>query len=212
MMRIAAAVLSCLAVSAPAFAGVIYSSGPVTGCCYAVFIDGPSGSPGQSISDGFVAAENGTATSFDFGVDLTVGATPTTVTWKLGTSAFAGDISSGVATSPAYNYVTTVLGALDVYLVHVTGVSGTFVAGNTYYLSLDGADDSLGDHYVAWDSLNTGTATCSAEQGGVSPHTCTLGGSQAFTIFDSSAPEPAGTMLIGGGLLGLAGLLRRKRR
>ena len=57
----------------------IYNDGATTGTNLALYIDGPnSGGPYvQSISNRFVAAASGTASSLDFGMWVTTGSTPT---------------------------------------------------------------------------------------------------------------------------------------
>jgi hypothetical protein len=210
-MRVGIMSLICLALSAPAFAGIIYTDGPINGTSNAFFIDGPGGPWTQTISDGFVATNSDTATSLDFGEWVPTGTTPTTVSWALGTSAFGSDVSSG--STPQVVYTTFILNnglEYDVYTSHVDGLSGFLTAGTTYYLTLGGANDSAGRQFDGWD-VNGGPATCSfAQGGGPSLGDCGLGG-EAFTINSGgTVPEPSSIMLFGSGLLALAGVLRRK--
>ena len=198
----------CLALATPAFAGVIYTDGPTLGTANALFIDGPNSGPfNQSISDGFVATASGTAYSLDFGLWVTPGTTPTTVSWWLGTTAFGSDISSGSAAQVGYTYLFN-NGGWDVYDVNVTGLSGSLSAGGTYWLTLGNANDSAGDQFDAWD-VNNGPANCQFAVGGVPQGGCGLGG-EAFTINSSPTPEPGTLIMFGSGILGLAGVLRRK--
>jgi hypothetical protein len=201
----------CLALSAPAFAGVIYNDGPTTGTNLSLYIDGPNtGGPyAESISDGFVATASGTASSLNFGVWVTTGSTPTAVSWWLGTTAFGSDISSGSTAQVAYTYLLTTNLGFDVYEATVTGLSGNLTAGNAYWLTLGNGNDSFGDQGVAWD-ISNGPATCmytNDQGGGACPY-----GAEAFTLNSSSSPtpEPGSMMMLGTGVLGLAGVLRRK--
>jgi hypothetical protein len=199
----------CLALAAPAFAGVIYTDGPTNGTSNAVFIDGPNPGPySQSISDGFVATASGTAYSLDFGVWVSAGTTPTTVSWWLGTTAFGSDISSGSTAQVGYTYLLTNGYGYDVYDAHVAGLSGSLTAGSTYWLSLGNANNSAANQIDAWD-INNGPAICQFAVGGVPQGGCGLGG-EAFTINSSPTPEPGSMMMLGTGVLGLAGVLRRK--
>jgi len=210
-MRVAIMSLICLALSAPAFADIIiYTDGPIDGTSNAVFIDGPGGPRTQTISDGFVATNSDTATSLDFGEWVPTGTTPTTVSWALGTSAFGSDISSGSTLQVGYIFFGSSGLGYDVYTSHVDGLSGFLTAGTTYYLTLGGANDSAGRQFDGWD-VNGGPATCSfAQGGGPSLGDCGLGG-EAFTINSGgTVPEPSSIMLFGSGILGLAGVLRRK--
>ena len=198
----------CLALAAPAFAGVIYSDGATNGTTNALFIDGPNPGPfNQSISDGFVATASGTAYSLDFGVWVPAGTTPTTVSWWLGTTAFGSDISSGSTAQVGYTFLFN-NGGWDVYDAHVAGLSGSLSAGGSYWLTLGNANNSGGDQFDAWD-INNGPANCQFAVGGVPQGGCGFGG-EAFTINSSPTPEPGSMMMFGTGILGLAGVLRRK--
>ena len=201
----------CLALAAPAFAGVIYTDGPTNGTINALFIDGPNPGPyNQSISDGFVATASGTAYSLDFGVWVPAGTTPTTVSWWLGTTAFGSDISSGSTAQVGYTYLLTNGYGYDVYDAHVAGLSGSLTAGSTYWLSLGNANDSNGTQRDSWD-VNNGPATCNWASSGVPQGGCGYPG-EAFTLNSNSSPtpEPGSMMMFGTGILGLAGVLRRK--
>jgi hypothetical protein len=195
--------------SAPVFAGTLYNDGPTDGFTNAFIIDGPGGSFGQTISDGFVATNSGLATSFDFAEWVTAGSTPTALTWMLGTSAFGNDLGSGSGIDSFTFFASNGFG-FDVYIDHVTGLSAALTAGNTYFLTLGGAVDSSGSTFDGWD-LNNGPASCSFAVGGVPQGDCGAGG-ESFTINSSptTTPEPSSILLFGSGILGLAGVLRRK--
>jgi len=198
----------CLALSAPAFAQIIYDDGPTDGQTNAFFIDGPNPGPfSQSISDGFIATNSGSAASLDFGIWVPTGTTPTTVTWWLGTSAFGSEISTGVANGPSSTFLLTNAFGYDVYNVHIDGLSGSLTAGNTYWLSLGNANDSQGTQFDAWD-VNNGPATCNFAVGGQNFGDCGAGG-EAFTL-NAAVPEPSTLIMLGGGILAAAGGLRRK--
>jgi hypothetical protein len=200
-------ILLCLALAAPAFAGVIYTDGPTDGT-NGLWIDGPNPGPfNQSISDGFVATASGTAYSLDFGLWVIAGTTPTTVSWWLGTTAFGSDISSGSTAQVGYTFLLNTRG-YDVYDAHVAGLSGSLSAGGSYWLTLGNANNSGGDQLDAWD-INNGPANCQFAVGGVPQGGCGYGG-EAFTINSSPTPEPGSMMMLGTGVLGLAGVIRRK--
>jgi hypothetical protein len=212
-MRIAALFplgVFCLALNIPAFAGIIYTDGPINGSYAGLFIDGPGGPTTQTISDGFVATNSGTATSLDFGEWVLTGATPTSVSWALGTSAFASDVSSGSTAQVGFTFFAHNGFDSDVYNSHVDGLSGVLTAGRTYYLTLSGANDSAGSLDL-WD-VNNGPATCFYASGGSEQGGCAAQGigGEAFTINSGTVPEPSSIMLFGSGLLGLAGIQRRK--
>ncbi len=211
-MKIRIATLSltilCLALSAPAFAGTLFNDGPTDGFTNAFIIDGPGGSPGQTISDGFVATNSGMAVSFDFAEWVTAGSTPTALTWTLGSSAFGSDLGSGSGIASFTFFASNGFG-FDVYIDHVTGLSAALTAGDTYWLTLGGSMDSSGSTFDGWD-LNNGPANCQFAVGGVPIGGCGAGG-ESFTINGGgTTPEPSSILLFGSGILGLAGILRRK--
>jgi hypothetical protein len=204
-----------IACSAPGFASVLYTDGPTNGTSNAFYIDGPNSGPfSQNISDSFVATNSGNATSLLAGIWVTSGTTPASLSWWLGTSAFASDISSGSAVfAPAdYAFIVDSGFGFDVYNVTVNGLSGSLTSGNTYWLTLGNANNSTGDQFVAWD-VNGGPSTCNFAVSGSNFGDCGAGG-EAFTInSDSTAtPEPSTTVLMGSGLLAMAGIVRRKLR
>ena len=210
-----------LALSAPAFAD-IYNDGPTNGTSNAFFIDGPGGPFGQSLSDGFIASSSGTGTEVFFAEWVLAGTVPTGVSWAIGTQNFGGTITAGAG------FGTTLLctngspfnGGLcagdfgyDVYESHFT-ISSSFTAGDMYWLTLTDATDNQNTGFNGWD-LNNGPATCDFEVGAIVPgggNGCGAGG-ESFTITSGgggTTPEPSSILLLGSGILGLAGVLRRK--
>ena len=113
----------------------------------------------------------------------------------------------------------------SVYKVTASVSGGPSMApGDTYWLTISNATDAASDGTQAWD-INGGPATCNYRQSGtnlgectsgtaiVAEHTTPQGGDgEAFTISGSQAttPEPGSIMLFGSGILGIAGVLRRK--
>ncbi len=217
-LRFAMALLAvlCLALSTTAIAqNVLFNDGPTNGQLNALFIDGPNPGPfQQSISDGFIATGSGTAANMQVGLWVPTGETPTALSWWIGTTAFGTDISSGSQTGFSNQFVTSNGYGYDVYTSTITGMSGSITAGNVYYLTLGNANDSSGDQFVAWD-VSPGPASCFFAVGGIEQGDCGLGNpeGEAFTLNGSSpgtVPEPSSLLLLGSGVVGLAGFLRRK--
>jgi len=225
-MRIAtlSLLVLCLALTASA---QIFSEGPIDGNDNAFFVTGPNlpnflGSV-QDISDGFVATNSGTVTNVEWG-EWSVGA-PTGFSASLSTSAFGNELGQFDVTQNAGNSVLLFTNSFGYGVYDVTApISGgpALTAGNTYWLTISNADDASHDGTQAWDIPNGGSggpATCNFRQSGTNFGDCGLGG-ESFTLSSGetttttttsgTTPEPSSIMLLGSGILGLAGVLRRK--
>ena len=224
-IRIATLFLTILCLALTAYAGTttFYNDGGIDGNDNAFFVTGPSfpnflGSV-QDISNGFVAAASGTPNQLAWG-EWSVGA-PTSFSYELGSAAFGTDVGSGTVTQNAGNSVLLFTNAdgYGVYSVTVPVTSTALTAGNQYWLSISNATDAGNDGTQAWDIPNSGSggpATCNFRQSGTNFGNCGLGG-ESFTLTGnttttttSTTPEPTSIMLFGSGILGLAGVLRRK--
>jgi len=218
-MRIAtlSLLVLCLALAASA---QIYSEGPIDGNDNAFFVTGPNlpnflGSV-QDISNGFVAATSGAASHLEWG-EWSVGA-PTSFSYELGSAAFGTDIGSGTVGQTAGNSTLLFTNGFGygVYDVKVGITSAAMTAGSTYWLSISNATDASNDGTQGWDIPNGGSggpATCNFRQSGTNFGNCGIGG-ESFTLSGGTpppnTPEPSSIMLFGSGILGLAGVLRRK--
>jgi len=208
--------LLCLALSTFAFAGTVYDDGAINGTLNSFIIDGPFVGFQQTISDDFVAtgsSSNGPVT-IDFGEWVTFGSTPATITWALGsTGYFSSNIGSGSHIASSTLVTPSNQFGFAVYDTKITGTALAMSAGTQYFLTLGGATDSSGSTFDGWD-LNGGPASCEFAVAGADQGPC--GGppiGEAFTIQGGSpgtTPEPSSIMLFGSGILGLAGVLRRK--
>jgi len=203
-LRIASITLLLLAlVVIPAMAQDIYDNGPINGNTDAWTVNF-----GFIVSDTFnVTNSPTTITGFSFGAWLFSGDTLTSAELSItsgensGTSYFDQTINftQGACTSNQYGY--------NVCAENSTFNGPTLNAG-TYWLNLQNASVPSGDP-VYWDE-NSGPSTASENSVGSIP-------SEAFTVLGtssttttSSVPEPSSILLLGSGILGLAGVLRRK--
>jgi hypothetical protein len=211
-MRIASLSLLalCLAV-VPAVAQTVYSNGAINGNTDAWTVNF-----GFVVSDTFNVTNNGTTISGgSFGMWLFSGDTLTSAELSItsgensGTSYFDQTVNftQGSCTANQYGY--------NVCQENTTFSGPTLNAG-TYWLNLQNASVPSGDP-VYWDE-NSGPSQASENSVGSIP-------SEAFTVLGSSStstttttttstgtsvPEPSSIMLFGSGILGLAGVLRRK--
>jgi len=208
-LRIASlSLLALCLVAVPAMAqSTVYSNGPINGTTDA-----------WTINSGFVVSDT-----------FTVGSGGANVTGiSFGAWAFPGDVleSSGIQiTSSEFGGTTFYSGTVNFvqsgcssnqYGFNVctetsdSSFGSVNLAAGTYWLNLDNAVVNTGDP-IYWDE-NSGPSSASENSVGTIPSEAftVLGGTTTTTTTSSSVPEPSSIMLFGSGILGLAGLLRRK--
>ena len=211
-MRIASLSLLalCLTLAAvPAMAQVVYDNGAPAGNTDAWTINF-----GFVVSDTFTVGAGTTITGLNFAAWTFPGDTLTSAELSItssengGTSYFDQTVNftQGACTGNQYGYNVC---------QESSTFSGPTLAGGTYWLNLQNASVPNGDP-IYWDE-NSGASQASENSVGSIP-------SEAFTLFGTgtttssssssstttSVPEPSSIMLFGSGILGLAGVLRRK--
>ena len=213
-MRIASLSLLalCLTLAAvPAMAQTVYSNGPTNGNTDAWTINF-----GFIVSDTFNVTNNGTTiTGFTMADWLFPGDTLTSAELSItsgengGTSYFDQTVnftqSGCVGNSFGFNVCN-----------ESTTFNGPTLNSGTYWINLQNASVPSGDP-IYWDE-NSGPSSASENSVGSVP-------SESFTVLGTSTtttttttttstttttPEPSSIMLFGSGILGLAGVLRRK--
>jgi hypothetical protein len=199
--------IACLALAvAPAMADTLYNNGPYNGTA-----DGWTFNFGFSVSDSFTTASGSQIQDLHIVYwDASASDVLTTLDMALGSTSFGGTPQT------------------------LTGVTNTSLGTNQYGYNLFRADYSFsnipwsGAGYVTLSNACT-TSGCSVttpiywdeNSGGSTAYENTLGSipSEAFTLTGTSTttttttgttPEPSSIMLFGSGILGLAGVLRRK--
>ncbi|MGD0828621.1 MAG: hypothetical protein ABSA09_11125 [Desulfobaccales bacterium] len=190
-----------LAVCAPASASIIYSNGLINGT------EGRSisGISGWEVADSFVSAGSATVTGFDAGIWVSAGDTPTTVTWTILTGGPSWNGGTTVASGNA-TWSNILWGQYPTIYIYSSTVSGLDVAigAGTYWLELS-KGSSVEEKNVSWDE-NDGPSTAYQYTG-----TSTQIGSEAFTVYGTPVPVPPSALLLGSGLLGLAGWRRLRK-
>ncbi len=212
-MRIASLTILCLVLAAvPAFAqNWSWDNGPINGTTDAWTINF-----GYIVSDTFVAGGS-SVTSFQFGVWEFPGDKMDAGDWSI-TSSENGGTVYGSGTANGNNITDTFISTnqygYDIDEISYSGfnVNG-LTNGVTYWLNLANAAVPSGDP-VYWDENSgkgCGGAGCPSQASESSVGTIP---SEDFTITGSGSsgttPEPSSIMLFGSGILGLAGVLRRK--
>jgi PEP-CTERM motif len=207
-LRIASLTILCLALAAiPAMAQ--YDNGPINGTTDAWTINF-----GYIVSDTYTA-ESSTLTGFSFGVWELPGDVMSSVDWSITSGENSGTVyGSGTASGSGLTdkFISTNQYGYDIDAITVSGLNVSEVSGTTYWLNLQNATVPSGDP-VYWDE-NSGAGCkgtgCPSQASESSVGTIA---SEAFTInggTSGSTPEPSSIMLFGSGILGLAGVLRRK--
>jgi PEP-CTERM motif len=195
--------IACLALAvAPAMADTLYSNGAYNGTADAWTINF-----GFSVSDSFTVPSGSSIEDLHIVYwDASSTDVLTTVDMALGSTSFGGTPMT------------------------LTGVTNTLIGTNQYGYDLFRADYSFANQ--AWSGAGyvtlsnaCSTSGCSVSNpiywdensGGSSAYENTIGSipSEAFTLTGTtgtspSTPEPSSIMLFGSGVLGLAGVLRRK--
>ena len=222
-LRIAWLTILCLTLAAIPASAQFYDNGPINGTTDAWYINF-----GYIVSDTFVS--NGSVSSFRLGVWEFRSQPPCalcrdtvlSLQWSI-TSAENGGTVYGSGTASGKNLTDTFISVnqygYNVELIQVSGLNVALTRGSTYWLNLQNAVVPSGDP-VFWDE-NSGKGCqsngCPSQASESAVGTIP---SEAFTIgggcgggnceLSGSTPEPNTILLFGSGILGVAGVLRRK--
>ena len=212
--------LTILCLTLTASAGTFFNDGGIDGNDNGFYITGPSfpnpAGSFQDISNGFVSAASGTPTQLEFGEWVLSGSTPTSISYEIGTTAFGTDLGFGTVAQNSSDSIFLFTNGFGygIYDVTIPVTSLAMTAGNEYWVSLSNAANTGGTQSGAWDLAGPsgGPATCNFRQSGTNYGDCGTGG-ESFTLSApccGPTPEPSSILLFGSGILGLAGVLRRK--
>ena len=193
-------ILCLLLAVAPAMADTLYSNGPYNGTTDAWSINF-----GFSVSDSFTAP--GEADIEDLHIvywDASTTDILTTVDMAIGSTSFGNDIFSGTLSGGTNTFLGTNQYGYNLYFLIQT--TGRATGAASAYVTLSNACTTSGcsTNPIYWDE-NSGPSTAYENTFGSIP-------SEAFTLtgFREGTPEPSSILLFGSGILGLAGILRRR--
>jgi hypothetical protein len=191
-------ILCLLLAVAPALADTLYSNGPYNGTTDAWTINF-----GFSVSDSFRAGRADISNLSFVYWDASASDLLTTVDMAIGTTSFGG-------TSQRLSLVVNQFISTNQYGYFLYQADYSFANipwSGAGYVTLSNACSTSGcsiSNPIYWDE-NSGPSTAYENTLGSIP-------SEAFTLEGTSTttPEPSSIMLLGSGILGLAGVLRRK--
>jgi hypothetical protein len=197
--------IACLILAvAPAMADTLYSNGPYNGTTDAWTINF-----GFSVSDSATVPSGSTITGMSFVYwDASASDLLTTVDMSMGSTSFGNDIFSGTLTGVTNTFLGTNQYGYNLYQEKASGIIVVRSDPNLFYMTLSNACTDSGcsvSNPIYWDE-NSGPSTAYENTLGSIP-------SEAFTLTGTppgTTPEPSSIMLLGSGILGLAGVLRRK--
>jgi hypothetical protein len=193
----------CLTLAAVPAMADIYNNGPIDGNTDAWTINS-----GFVVSDSFTTS-GGAVTGLQFGAWLLPGDTLTSAEVSITSQEFGGTtFFDGTVNFSASNCVSNPLGA---NVCAETGSFNTTLAAGSYWLNLQNASVPSGDP-VYWDENGGGSAASQSSVGTIPSESFTVlgGASTSTTTGTGTTPEPSSIMLFGSGILGLAGVLRRR--
>ena len=214
--RIALLIIACLVLAvAPAMADTLYDNGPINGT-----VDAWTINFGFSVTNSFYCShQDCSVEDLHIGVWLPVGDTLTSVEMQLGSTSFGNQYTDQVLNAVGQTNLFVNNFGEQVALVDFSLANVDVCLHNsgpcTSWITLLNAVTPLGNP-VYWDE-NSGVG-CGSQGCPSSAFENTLGSipSEAFTITGTATgttgttPEPSSIMLFGSGILGLAGVLRRK--
>jgi hypothetical protein len=199
---------------APAMADTLYDNGPYNGTTYAWEINF-----GHAVSNSFSCG--GYTCYYPFSIEglnfvywdaYDFSDVLTTVDMSIGSTSFGTDIFSGTLTG-----VTNTFLGFNQYGYYLFQAGYSFFLqyrywNDAYYLTLQNACTTSGcsvSNPIYWDE-NSGSSTAYDDTlGSIPSEAFTLTGTQCYWC-GGTTPEPGSIILFGSGILGLAGVLRRR--
>lgn len=170
---------------------------------------------GYSTTNSFLLASAANMTGFNFVALLTPSSVLNSVNWAITTAPNNGTVlESGTSANPAQNFIEPFT-SWSLAQVNVSIPTLALAAGETYWLQLSNAVETSGK-MIYWDQSAGQSSAYRNTQAIASETFQVLGSSGAVPngggsgLPDSVVPEPSSLFLFGTGMLGLAGLLKRR--
>ena len=154
----------------------------------------------------FTSLTSGQVTQIDVGLGWVTGTNAATISLWTSANNLPGTMlgSWDVSNQPVFGSTSNILTTISV------GPGITLTAGDQYFLVVEGASDT----WDAWNMNDQGAVGLLEQDSGNGwsqfPGS-TLGAFDVLTSAGGGVPEPASLMLVGSGLLAVAGKFRRKK-
>jgi hypothetical protein len=193
--------LACVFAAVPASAGVVVydNTGPgsYTTNAWSIF---DNGGGAYTVTNSFTLSMTENVEAANFYVWLLPGDSLTSVVWSITDTAFGTTIKTGTAAGGPNTPVATAFGYYPVLEESISIPKVTLVAG-TYWFQLSDGQDAYGTN-VWWDESDGPSIAYETGGYGQIP-------SETFQIIGT--PEPSSFLLLGAGMLALAGLATRSK-
>ncbi len=184
-------------------AAPVYSSGPINGT-----INASTFGRDFEVTTPFSLSSDISAASATVGVWSAVGLSPLAISWRLGTTAFGGELGNGTSQVSA-----TLLRPLSVGGGHYWLYEAVFdlgqvdIASGSYFLTL--TDSALnGDGYLMWD-VTSAQYIGAAQRGAAGWYSNIYSPSLELNEASTAISEPGSLALVVGGVLMALSLRRR---
>ena len=197
----------CL-VALPVMADTAYSNlgnPPTYNCCQGWTVGGQNSVVGLiRDAEQFTSATSGSVNQIDVALGWVLGTDAATVSLWTSVNDLPGTQlgSWGVSNMPVF-------GSTSTQLTSITGITGVSVtAGAQYFLVIDAASDA----WEAWNLNTTGATGLLLQDSGSGWNSFPDQADGAFDVLtgNTTTPEPSSLLMLGAGLAGLAGTLRKR--
>ena len=209
--------ITCLLVLAasvsvvPATAQVLYNNGPVNGT-----VDGWTINFGFAVSDTFTLTSASTVTGVNFYTFALPGDFLENAEVAITSSEFGGTTYSDQVVNFTPSNCSSNQYGYNICLESSSGYSPVNLSAGSYWLTLENAVVNDGDP-IFWDENSGVGCTSPGCPSSASENSLGTIPSESFTVFGSAStsttgtvPEPGSVMLVGSGILAIAGTIRRK--